>query len=165
MVEKLQLSNENFLNVIIDEIGKTIDDVTFSSHFIVNDTSFRTYLKKFADADKLRTYDDYINFNEIKGVFSLITSKPLNNNISMYLVNRKRFIIPSNEEDLKLVNRNLDHLYEKIDFNKPETLQWLGMVTGKSSNEGTYYMARVIHGSHEKEYLSVLIIGISESYF
>ncbi|WP_438347621.1 sensor histidine kinase [Paenibacillus sp. FA6] len=165
MVEKLQLSNENFLNVIIDEIGKTIDDVTFASHFIVNDTSFKTYLKEFADADKLRNYDDYINFSEIKGVFSLITSKPLNNNISMYLVNRKNFIIPSNEEDLKIFSGKLDPLLEKVDINKPATLQWLGMVTDKSSNEGTYYMARVIRDSHEKEYLSVLIIGISESYF
>lgn len=165
MVEKLQLSNENFLNVIIDEIGKTIDDVSFSSHFMVNDTSFRTYLKNFADADKLRTYDDYVNFSEIKGVFSLITSKPLNNQISMYLINRKRFIIPSNEEDLKAVNGSIDYLFEKVDFNKPETLQWLGMVTDQSSNEGTYYIARVIYDKHEKQYLSVLIIGISESYF
>nr|WP_202128644.1 histidine kinase [Paenibacillus dendrobii] len=165
MVEKLQLTNENFLKVMVDEIGKTIDDVTFASHFIVNDTSFRTYLRNFADTDRLRSYDDYTNFTQIKGVFSLITSKPLNNNIRMYLVNRKRFMIPSSEDDMTVVNRNLDDLYAKIDFNQPETLQWLGMDREGSEQNGTYYIARVIYDGHDKQYLSVLIIGISESYF
>ncbi|MFX3631517.1 MAG: sensor histidine kinase [Candidatus Pristimantibacillus sp.] len=166
MVEKIQLSNDNFLNVIIDEIGKTVDDVTFSSHFIVNDTSFRTYLNNFADTKRLQTYEDYKNFTEIKGVFSLITSKPLNNNIRMFLVNRERFIIPSNEEDdLKLINKNLDGLLATTDLNKSENLQWLGMVRDEKDNKGTYYMARVIVDQHDKQFLSVLIIGISESYF
>jgi sensor histidine kinase YesM len=165
MVEKLQLTNENFLNVMIDEIGKTIDDVTFASHFIVNDTSFRTYLKNFANTDKLRTYDDYTNFTQVKGVFSLITSKPLNNNTRMYLVNRKRFIIPAGEDDLPAMSKNLDALYQKINFNQPETIQWLGMMRNEPGKEGTYYMARIIYDDREKEYLSVLLIGISESYF
>ncbi|MGO4348211.1 sensor histidine kinase [Paenibacillus sp. MCAF9] len=165
MVEKLQLSNDNFLNVMIEEIGTTIDDVIFASHFIVNDTNVRSDLKKFADTERLNTYADYTNFTNIRGVFSLITSKPLNNNIRMYLVNRKGFIISSNEDDLNLVNRNLDDLYEKIDLKRPETLQRLGMVKEESDKEGTYYMARVIHDNDDKRYLSVLIIGISESYF
>ncbi|MEC0238825.1 histidine kinase [Paenibacillus dokdonensis] len=165
MVEKLQLTNENFLKVMIDEIGKTMDDATFASHFIVNDTSFKKYLKNFADTDRLRNYDDYTNFTEIKGVFSLITSKPLNNNTRMYLVNRKRFIIPSSEDDMTAVNDRLGDLYAKINFNQPETLQWLGMERDNSSKDGTYYIARVIYDSHEKQYLSVLIIGISQAYF
>ncbi|GIO34583.1 MULTISPECIES: cache domain-containing sensor histidine kinase [Paenibacillus] len=165
MVEKLQLTNENFLNVMVDEIGKTIDDATFASHFIVNDTSFKKYLKNFADTDRLRSYDDYTNFTEIKGVFSLITSKPLNNNTRMYLVNRKRFIIPSSEDDTTGVNDRLDELYAKINFKQPETLQWLGMDRGDPGKDGTYYIARVIFDSREKQYLSVLIIGINQAYF
>ncbi|WP_339324648.1 histidine kinase [Paenibacillus sp. FSL W8-0194] len=165
MVEKLQLTNDNFLKVMTDEIGKTIDDASFASHFMVNDTSFKKYLKNFADTDRLRSYDDYTNFTEIKGVFSLITSKPLNNNTRMYLVNRKRFIIPSSEDDMTSVNKHLDELYGKIDFNQPETLQWLGMVRDNPGKAGTYYIARVIHDKHEKQYLSVLLIGISQSYF
>lgn len=165
MVEKLQLTNANFLNVMIEEIGNTIDDVTFASHFIVNDTSFRTYLNKFADTEQIRTYDDYTIFRQIEDGFGLIASKPLNNNIHMYLVNREHFIIPSDKTDLKSVNDNLNHLFEKVDLNKPETLQWLGMVTDDSGEEGTYYIARVIRDSHEKEFISVLLIGISNSYF
>ncbi|GJM79452.1 hypothetical protein HMSSN139_19480 [Paenibacillus sp. HMSSN-139] len=86
MVEKLQLSNENLLNVMIDELNKTIDDVTFASHFIVNDANFRTNLKAFADTERLNDYEDYVHFSQIQEVFSLINSKPLNNSIRMYLV-------------------------------------------------------------------------------
>ncbi|GIP31704.1 sensor histidine kinase [Paenibacillus sp. J2TS4] len=165
MVEKLQLTNDNFLNVMIDEIGKTIDDVTFASHFIVNDSSFREYLKKFADTDRIRTFEDYTNFTQIKDVFSLITSKPLNNHTRMYLVNRERFIISSNTEELTPVSQNLDFLLGKVDLNRPETLQWLGMATDQTTKKSSYYIARVIHDSSDKKFLSVLLIGVSESYF
>lgn len=165
MVEKLQLTNDNFLNVMIDEIGKTIDDVSFASHFIVNDTSFRKYLKSFADTGRIRSYDDYTNFTQIKEIFSLITSKPLNNNIRMYLVNRERFIISSSTEELTPVTQNLDMLLSKVDLNRPETLQWLGMATDRTTKKSSYYIARVIRDSSEGKYLSVLLIGISESYF
>lgn len=165
MVEKLQLSNDNFLNVMIDEIGKTIDDVTFASHFIVNDSNFRVYLEKFADTDRIRTFDDYTNFTQIRDGFSLIASKPLNNHTRMYLVNRERFIISSNTTELTPVSQNLDLLLGKVDFNRPETLQWLGMATDQSTNKSSYYIARVIHDSHDNKFLSVLLIGISESYF
>lgn len=163
MVEKLQLSNDNFLNVMVNEIEKTIDDVTFASHFIVNDMSFRKYLKNFADTDRLHSYEDYKNFKQIEDVFSLITSKPLNNNIHMYLVNRERFIIPSNTEDLTLINQNLDFLLNKVNYNQPETLQWLGM--DQFTEDRSYYIARVIEDSDDQKVLSVLLIGISQSYF
>ncbi|WP_068619854.1 sensor histidine kinase [Paenibacillus tuaregi] len=165
MVEKLQLSNENLLNVIVKEIGKTVDDVTFASHFIVNDTSFRTYLKKFADTDRIRTYNDYVNYTQIKDGFSLITSKPLNNNIRMYLINRRQFVISSTADDLILVNGSIDGLFKRVDLNKPEALQWLGMVRDPSGSGGAYYIARVIRDNAESNYVSVLLISISASYF
>lgn len=165
MVEKLQLSNENLLNVIVKEIGKTVDDVTFASHFIVNDTSFRMYLKNFASTDRIRTYADYVNYKQIKDGFSLITSKPLNNNIRMYLINRKQFVISSAADDPTLVDGSLDHLFDRVDLNKPEALQWLGMVREPDDKNGAYYMARVIRDNAETEYVSVLLISISASYF
>ncbi|WP_211748109.1 histidine kinase [Paenibacillus sp. Marseille-Q4541] len=164
MVEKLQLTNNNFLNVMVNELGKTIDDVAFASHFIVNDSNFRTYLRNFANTSRLNNYDDYTQFSNIKGVFSLINSKPLNNNIRMYLVNREQFVISSDENDPNLIRGDLDYLFDQIRYNEPETLQWLGMVRN-GQGKGTYYISRIIQDSKEDEYLSVLFIGISEAYF
>ena len=53
-----------------DELSKTIDDVTFASHFIVNDTNVRNILKSFADTKRLATYQDYVHFRQIQDVFS-----------------------------------------------------------------------------------------------
>jgi len=165
MVEKLQLSNDNFLNVIVDEIERTIDDATFASHYVVNDNTFKSYLKEISDMKRINTYNDYINFRQIESDLSLITSKPLNNDIRMFLVNRKNFIISSNTEDLSSINRDLEPLLSKINFKQPEIIQWLGMVEGFSDKKGNYYMARVIHDNDEQQFLSVLLISISESYF
>lgn len=166
MEEKLQLSNENVLNVMTDELSKTIDDVTFASHFIVNDTNVRNILKSFADTKRLATYQDYVHFRQIQDVFSLINSKPLNNNVRMYLVNRQHFVISSGTEDLTAINGSLDKLMERVDLSKPETLQWLGMAGGDSAGNGkSYYIARVIYDSREKRQVSVLLSGISDTYF
>ncbi len=165
MVEKVQLSNDNFMNVIIDEIARTIDDVSFASHFIVSDTNFRSHLKQFAGVERLNSYEDYKTFRQIEEGFSLISSKPLNNSIHMYLVNNKDFVISSGNEDLSILRRNKESLLAKVDMNQPESLQWLGVFKDQESGKGSYYIARVIHDAPNRQVLSVLLIGISTSYF
>ena len=165
MVEKLQLSNENFLNVMIDELNKTIDDVTFASHFIVNDTNVRANLKAFADTKRIESYQDYVFFTQLQNVFSLINSKPLNNNIRMYLVNREHFVISSGTEDLTGINNNVGKLMERVNLHEPEKLQWLGMADSGSGRSSSYYIARVIYDGRENRHTAVLLVSISEKYF
>lgn len=167
MVEKLQLSNDNFLNVMTDELNKTIDDVTFASHFIVNDTNVRINLKGFAETKRLTTYEDYVHFMQIQDVFSLINSKPLNNNVRMYLVNPEHFVISSGTEDLTAINAAVDKLMERVDLHEPESLQWLGMAEGggPGGKGRSYYIARVIYDRLQDRQVSVLLISISETYF
>ncbi|MGM1047126.1 MAG: histidine kinase [Bacillota bacterium] len=165
MVEKLQLSNDNFLNVMIDELNKTVDDVTFASHFIVNDTNVRSNLKAFAETKRLENYQDYMFFTHLQNVFSLINSKPLNNNISMYLVNRQNFVISSGIEDLTVIKNNMDKLMKRVNLHEPERLQWLGMADSGSGKNSSYYIARVIYDSRENQHVAVLLISISDKYF
>lgn len=164
MVEKLQLSNENFLNVMTEEMNKTVDDVTFASHFIVNDTNVRANLKSFADTKRLDNYQDYVLFTQIQDLFNLINTKPLNNNIRMYLVNRQNFVISSGTEEMTGITSNVDKLIKRVNLNEPEKLQWLGMADSSLGNR-SYYIARVIYDSREKQYVSVLLVSISEAYF
>lgn len=164
MVEKLQLSNENFLNVMTDEMNKTVDDVTFASHFIVNDANVRANLKSFADTKRINNYNEYVLFTQIQDLFNLINTKPLNNNIRMYLVNRQHFVISSGTENLTGVNASVTQLMKRVDLNEPEKLQWLGMADSGLGNR-SYYIARVIYDSREKQYVSVLLVSIAESYF
>ncbi|WP_342424034.1 histidine kinase [Paenibacillus sp. FSL E2-0178] len=165
MIEKFQLSNSNMLNVIVGEIERTIDDVTFASHYIVNDTGLRASLDNFADTGRINTYTDYTRFTKIKDSFSLITSKPLNNSIRMYLVNRAGFVISPDSENLTAMSGRLDQLMAGVDPTRPAVLQWLGLLKDETDDEGTYYIARVIGGGTKQPYTSVLLIGIKTSYF
>ncbi len=165
MIEKVQLSNDNFLNVINDEIARTIDDISFSSFYIVNDTRFKEYLSDFADTKRLNSYNDYQMYKRIEDDLSLIASKTLNYNIRMFLVNREQFVISSNSEGMKNVQRNLNSLLQKVDMKQLESLQWLGLFTDSTSNKSDYFIARVIPVLHKNEPASVLLISISDSYF
>jgi len=166
MVEKLQMSNDNLLNVMAAEIEKTIDDISFSSHFMVNDSNFHSYLKDFADTARLGSHEDYSSFVWIGDGLSLISSKPLNNYISMYLINRADFMIASNSAtDLTLIKKNLPGLMEKVNMKLPETLQWLGMADGATPGKGSYFIARVIYDREQNRELSVLLISLAQPYF
>ncbi|NKI21207.1 histidine kinase [Paenibacillus dendritiformis] len=163
MLDKLHATNENMLNVIGAEFSKTIDDATFASHYIVNDTGFKASLRQFADVKQLNSFADYENFSEIKAVFSLINSKTLNRQTHMYFINRQQFIIPSGDDEPAKLLPHLPQLYSKINFQQPERLQWLGLLEDKG--ESKYYIARVIYDHASKEYMAVLLIGIEQSYF
>ncbi|BFH15152.1 hypothetical protein WDD9_005073 [Paenibacillus melissococcoides] len=163
MLDKLHATNENMLNVIGAEFSKTIDDATFASHYIVNDTGFKTSLRQFADVKQLNSFADYENFSEIKAVFSLINSKTLNRQTHMYLINRQQFIIPSGDDEPAKLLPHVPELYSKINFQQPERLQWLGLL--EDEGESKYYIARVIYDHASKEYMAVLLIGIEQSYF
>lgn len=163
MLDKLHATNENMLNVIGAEFSKTIDDATFASHYIVNDTGFKASLRQFADVKQLNSFPDYENFSEIKAVFSLINSKTLNRQTHMYFINRQQFIIPSGDDEPAKLLPHLPQLYSKINFQQPERLQWLGLL--EDEGESKYYIARVIYDHASKEYMAVLLIGIEQSYF
>ncbi|WP_150275320.1 sensor histidine kinase [Paenibacillus tepidiphilus] len=168
MIEKFRLSTSNMLNVIVGEIERTIDDVTFASHYLVNDTGLKASLDNFADTGRISTYPDYTRFMQIKDSFSLITSKPLNNSIRMYLVNRAGFIISPDSENLSAINEQMGVLLDRVDASRPAVLQWLGVLEGGKDvkdGEATYYMARVIGGGGDRPYSSVLLIGIRTAYF
>lgn len=164
MVEKVKLSNDNFLNVMTDEINRTIDDISFSSYYVVNDTSFKSLLKKISNTERLSSFEDYETFKQIEDDLTLIASKPLNYNISMYLVNKKNFIITS-ASDTKTIKWNLEALLEKVNVNKPETMQWLGMFSNPYGSKGEYFIARVIQDPADKQMVSILLISISSAYF
>jgi sensor histidine kinase YesM len=82
----------------------------------------------------------------------------------MYLVNRQNFVISSGTENLTGVSASVAQLMKRVDLKEPEKLQWLGMADSGLGNR-SYYIARVIFDSREKNYVSVLFVSIADSYF
>lgn len=173
MIEKVELSNDNFLNVINDEISRMVDDISFSSYYIVNDGGFKQHLQQFSDVARLNSHLDYQTFRKIEDELSLVASKPLNNNIKMFLVNKHDFIISSSSTaEIEPVRQNLQALLDKVDMNQRGPLQWLGMFydnkgsgSGNDNGKGSYYIARVIYDADNKEAVSILLVTIAAKYF
>lgn len=165
MMEKVQLSNDNFLNVINDQIARTIDDISFSSFYLLNDNGFKQLLSRFAETRRLDSFENHQIYNQINDNLSLISSKTLNHNIRMFIVNPQNFIVTSNSEGIRTVQSNLDSLLQEVNTAQPETLQWLGLFTDPSTSKSDYFIARVIQDPHQKEVVSVLLISISTAYF
>ncbi|MFD2115117.1 sensor histidine kinase [Paenibacillus yanchengensis] len=165
MVEKVKLSNDNVINVINEEIERTIDDISFASHFLVNDMSFKQQLEQFSNVERLTSFETYQTFREIEEGLSLISSKTLNNNIHMYLINNKNFIVSASPSArLEAIQQNSTQLLSEVNKGLAENLQWLGMANDPNT-ESSYYIARAIFDTTNKEIVSTLLIGISESYF
>lgn len=165
MIEKVELSNDNFLNVINDEISRMVDDISFSSYYIVNDGGFKQHLQQFSDVARLNSHSDYQTFRQIEDELSLVASKPLNNYIKMFLVNKHDFIISSSSTaEIEPVRQNLQALLDKVDINQRGPLQWLGMFYD-SNDKGSYYIARVIYDADNKEAISILLVTIAAQYF
>jgi len=165
MIEKVELSNENLLSVINDEISRTIDDISFSSYYIVNDEGFKQYLKKFSNVERLNSHEDYQTFRYIEDELSFVASKPLNNDVKMFLVNQHQFIVSSSSTaGVNEIKNNLEYVLSKIDYSKAGPLQWIGMVN-EDNGKGSYYIARVIQDMKNHEMLSVLLITIDGEYF
>lgn len=165
MIEKVEMSNDNFLNVINDEISRTIDDISFSSYYIVNDEGFKQHLQQFSDVERLSSHEDYQTFKHIEDELSFVASKPLNHHVKMFLVNKHNFIISSSSTaEMDPIRRNLEALLAKVDVTRGGPLQWMGMYDD-AKEQGSYYIARVIQDNESQQMLAILLITISAQYF
>lgn len=165
VLEKIELSNEIVLNVVKNDIEKTIKDISFSSQIITNDNEVKDSLIALKDTEKISSYQDAKNFENIKRTFSRTEMRTLNTDINMFLVSNHSLIIPTyrisnSVNDLRDLWRNLR---KEVDFEQTLSLQSLGERSQK--NIDTVHFARVIETSNSNEYLGVLNIIIDKDYF
>ncbi|MCR8632919.1 sensor histidine kinase [Paenibacillus radicis (ex Xue et al. 2023)] len=163
--EKLMLSNDNILAVMSKDISKMMDDLTFASHFFVQDVSVRNTLRIFSNVERIENGSHLEQYKLIKDFFSLVAAKTMNNEIFMYLVNDAGFIVqaydmyPTPEQVMK----QWESVKSRVDESEPKQIQWLGMV--QSGSDKTYYLSRVIRDPVDNKLLATLFIGLPEVYF
>ncbi|NOU93907.1 HAMP domain-containing protein [Paenibacillus sp. LMG 31456] len=163
--EKLMLSNDNVLAVMTKDISKMIDDLTFASHFFVQDANVRNTLRTFSNVKRIENGSHLEQYLLIKDFFSLVVAKTMNNEIFMYLVNDAGFIVqaydmyPTPEQVMK----QWESVKSRVNESEPKQIQWLGMV--QSGNVKTYYLSRVIRDPSDNKLLGTLYIGLPEIYF
>ncbi|MDQ0254113.1 two-component system sensor histidine kinase YesM [Evansella vedderi] len=166
VIEKVEINNETVLNLIANDIEKMIDDITFSSHFIVQNDSFVQSLDYFADKNKIDSTDDLNHYNELKSIFGMTEMRTLNQDVSIFLTNNKDFVVPSfsNKVPKKELNEQWNKLKENIDYDQATFLQWLGEKS-LDNDRSAFFFSRVIKSPKDNRQIGVLLIVVSEDYF
>lgn len=167
VMDKIRLTNKSFLEVMVKDMTKTIDDLTYASNFFVQDANVRVQLRAFSETSSITSYEDYHRQQQLMDFFRLVSAKTLNTDIVMWLVSAKSFIIPSTEiYSLPLFQQQLKVIEKLYDPERPKELQWLGnVVRDGKEGDSTYYVARVIRDPADDKFLATLYIGIQGNYF
>lgn len=167
VMDKIRLTNKSFLEVMVKDMTKTIDDLTYASNFFVQDANVRLQLRAFSETSSITSYADYQRQQQLMDFFRLVSAKTLNTDIVMWLVSAKSFIIPSTDiSSIDLFREQMKGIQQLYDPERPKELQWLGNVRndGKEGNS-TYYVARVIRDPADDKFLATLYIGMQGVYF
>lgn len=147
------------------------------SYEYTGDALFREAARKTVDSFRHRLTDGIVlDHHDIGFLYSLSskaqwiiegdnTAYELTLKAADQLINRERFVISPDSENLTAINSRLDQLLAEVDPSRPAVLQWLGLLEDGSENEGTYYIARVIGSGGSHSYSSILLVGIQTSYF
>lgn len=165
---KIARSNEETLTVIANQIGKTIDSISFASVYFSQTydpeilESFR-YLK---DAGSFADYETYVHYSRLKSMADILSIQSAEANLKMMIVNRQNRIIMGNGSDAVFSVLPEPFLREsgRLDEKEATALQWFPSGEAGSAPD-YYYAARFILDPRNHEKLATLFIGIPKSYF
>ncbi|MBW4083218.1 sensor histidine kinase [Paenibacillus sp. S150] len=166
--DKLARSNEETLTVIANQIGKTIDSISFASVYFAQSynpdilQSFR-YLK---DAESFADFETYAHYSRLKSMADILAVQSMDANLKMIIVNREQKIIMGDGSAPVFSALTEQFLREsgRLDENETTALQWFPSGEAQFAPE-YYYASRFIIDPRNHEKLATLFIGIPKAYF
>ncbi|GIO13194.1 sensor histidine kinase [Cohnella xylanilytica] len=165
---KLARSNEETLTVIANQIGKTIDSISFASVYFSQSynpdilESFR-HLK---DAESFADFETYQAYSRLDTMADLLFMQSADADLKMMIVNKENRMIMGDKSVPVFSALSESFLREsgRLDAKETTTLQWFPSGEKDSAPE-YYYAARFIVDPRNREKLATLFIGIPQSYF
>ncbi|MGM0523412.1 MAG: cache domain-containing sensor histidine kinase [Bacillota bacterium] len=167
-LEKVNLSNESVLNVVSNDINKTINDIFYASQMLVNDTNVVTGLTELQDSDRINNYNDFKNFTQLVEYLSVSEMKALNQSVDIFIVNNNDFIIPSirNSKSVPELKDDWGRFKNTINHQPQDYFNWIGSVeNGQEAVPNDFYFTKAIINPTTKEKLGMLNIVIRGEYF
>lgn len=162
MLDKIEATNQNLIRVIAYDLEKTVDDIAYSSVFFTgrnDELGLLGSFKALKDVTGFTSYSEYEHAAKLRGLSNILLVQSADVNLSMMIINRKRFMIFGNEEQAgeQAALAELE-ASARLDMNNRHVLQWF-------RHDTYYYAARIIEDPEKHEVLAVLYIGIPQSYF
>jgi len=166
VTERITSSNQQLVNIITNDLNKTIDDITFSTVLVANDSSMYDRVNKLREVKKIDTFVVHQNITEISDFLSLLESKMIGTQSKIFFVNPIGFIINGSEYGKQdRIRKEWDILRQRVDLYNTRTIQSLGTIKNAEKNENDYFFARVLREKRSNEYIGTMIIRIPSTYF
>ncbi|WP_337102262.1 sensor histidine kinase [Paenibacillus sp. YIM B09110] len=166
--DKIALSNQETLNVIANQMEKTIDGISFASVYFSQsyDSDVLAGLRGLKDAESFANYETYAHQAKLKAMASILSIQSFDVNLEILLVNSHDRVIMSNQSRpvfAMLPARLLEEL-SKLDAKETTELHWFADGDDEALPV-TYYAARFIVDPLDRERLATLFVGIPIDYF
>lgn len=166
VTERITSSNQQLVNIITNDLNKTIDDITFSTVLVANDSSMYERVNKLREVKKIDTFVVHQNITEISDFLSLLESKMIGTQSKIFFVNPIGFIINGSEYGKQdRIRKEWDILRQRVDLYNTRTIQSLGTIKNAEKNANDYFFARVLREKRSNEYIGTMIIRIPSTYF
>ncbi|MBV6713602.1 sensor histidine kinase [Paenibacillus chitinolyticus] len=169
-MDKMEAANQSILQLMTKDIEKLLDDISFASHFYVQNVEIRDNLREIQGMTGIHTFDDFNKYTKIRNSYDQVSINALNKYVRLFLVNDTGFIVPymdvGSGQTLPQMESDWKTVKPRIVLDNPTSIQWLGTVAGSGPDKDTYYyLSRVIRDSETGSLLGTLMIGISSTYF
>ncbi|MFB9326536.1 sensor histidine kinase [Paenibacillus aurantiacus] len=169
VVEKVNASNQNMVNVMASDLDKNVEDMIYASNlFGASDSNTLEDLIAFKEVSNLSSSKDYFTYRRIAEFMDLAYSKTSGLNAQVFFVNNSHFVIyaANNVLDYPALNHWLREQKEPATSNRMrwEKAEELLQISGKRTE--TYYFAvKSIRTPDNGAKLGTLYVGIPSEYF
>ncbi|TYP74865.1 sensor histidine kinase [Paenibacillus methanolicus] len=169
VVEKVNASNQNMVNVMASDLDKNVEDMIYASNlFGASDSNTLEELIAFKDVRNLSSSKDYFTHRRIAEFMDLAYSKTSGLNAQVFFVNNSDFVIyaANNVLDYPSLNRWLRQRTEPAAGNRMrwEKAEGLLQISGKRT-ESYYFAVKSIRTPDNGSKLGTLYVGIPSEYF
>ncbi|WP_413378200.1 sensor histidine kinase [Alkalihalobacillus sp. 1P02AB] len=170
VIEKVENSRQNLVDIIAADINKNIEDIIYSSNLFGNPgSSIYEDLQKFSDVTEIATFEDYARYIRIADFLNLSFAKTSSLDTYVFFTNNQGLFINGgfNNKHTETLKTIVD--LEQIHTLNPNQQYWKGTyhldLPSSLEPQPLYFSVRTFKDFTTGRNLGTIFAGIPNSYF
>jgi two-component system sensor histidine kinase YesM len=167
VIEKIKANNQQLVEVISNRLTEMIDDIAYSSNYIIQDPSNVSTLYQLQEMKTLSSYEDIQYLDKIRTSLRLAFMKTHYLNFRIFLVTPSDLTITNDTVNYQEIVDKLKILKIHSKTGELNKINWLHdeRLLQNDAQVDFHYAARIIQDPISSEILGTLYIGIPIKYF
>src|SRR5690554_2568724 len=168
ITEKIKGNNQQLIEVIGEDLKRTIDDIAYASNYFVRESTILESLVRLKGKQRITSTNDYNALVNVENFIALSLMKSEHLKSRMFIVTPSNLLLAKDSTIFAEIRNKLD--YFQIDNNQISNTQiyWLpnqNISEQLGDSEIYHYAARQIIHPVNGEVLGTLYIGLPRTYF